>query len=158
VESWPFNPETQAAVVSQVGDLLIEEMRVNTNQQQKTITLQLHPAELGSVSVRLEWDGDGLRAHILTSEVRAGEMLNQNKSQLHAALTQYGYDVASLEVDHHPFQHQSDQHAEQQQRQSNAGLQSSDNVDAPAASKRALSAQSINYSTRSTGNAIDIMV
>ena len=100
--------ETSIATITQVSDFMLEEMKLTQSQQQKTITLQLHPEDLGNVSVQLDWDHEGLRAQIMTSERIAGEILNQNKSQLLTALAESGYDVTSLDIGHEPSNQDSD--------------------------------------------------
>lgn len=74
--------------------------QVNTTEQgeHSTLVVQLHPAELGQVTLQLEWDRDSLNAKILASDSAAMDLLQQNKPQLVAALAENGIDFDSLEV------------------------------------------------------------
>lgn len=74
--------------------------QVNTTEQgeHSTLVVQLHPAELGQVTLQLEWDRDSLNAKILASDSAAMDLLQQHKPQLVAALAENGIDFDSLEV------------------------------------------------------------
>ena len=89
---------TTATNVELVSTGLVEQVQLSEIGDSKRLTLQLHPAELGQVTLHVEWDQDSLKARILTNEIAANEMLNQSKQQMVQALAEQGINFDSLEV------------------------------------------------------------
>ncbi|MEM7454256.1 MAG: flagellar hook-length control protein FliK [Planctomycetota bacterium] len=69
----------------------------------QTITVELHPVELGKLSIRVEQTGDSLSAQIIASEPASIELLQQDKSLLLETLEEMGFGDASLDI----FQNQT---------------------------------------------------
>ena len=86
------------AVTETVTENLVQQIRLTERGEQKQMTLQLHPAELGQLTLQLDWDKDALQVKILASEVVAADLLKQNKSQLVQALAENGIDFDSLDI------------------------------------------------------------
>jgi flagellar hook-length control protein FliK len=61
--------------------------------------LQLHPAELGGIAVRIEVKPEGLTALIAADRPEAVEALQQAGAELRRALEDRGLTVISLDVD-----------------------------------------------------------
>ncbi len=86
------------AVTETVTENLVQQIRLTERGEQKQMTLQLHPAELGQLTLQLDWDKDVLQVKILASEMVAADLLKQNKSQLVQALAENGIDFDSLDI------------------------------------------------------------
>ncbi len=106
-ESMPLNRSSRTtaltagkmeAVTETVTDNLVQQIRMTERGEQKQMTLQLHPSELGQLTLQLDWDKDVLQVKILASEMVAADLLKQNKSQLVQALAENGIDFDSLDI------------------------------------------------------------
>lgn len=86
------------AVTETVTDNLVQQIRLTERGEQKQMTLQLHPSELGQLTLQLDWEKDVLQVKILASEMVAADLLKQNKSQLVQALAENGIDFDSLDI------------------------------------------------------------
>ncbi|MDG1512222.1 MAG: flagellar hook-length control protein FliK [Mariniblastus sp.] len=86
------------AVTETVTENLVQQIRLTERGEQKQMTLQLHPSELGQLTLQLDWDKDVLQVKILASEMVAADLLKQNKSQLVQALAENGIDFDSLDI------------------------------------------------------------
>jgi flagellar hook-length control protein FliK len=62
--------------------------------------LQLHPAELGSIDVRLKVTAEGVTAQITAERPEAVQALQQAGAELRRALEDRGLNVVSFEVEH----------------------------------------------------------
>ena len=87
-----------AEVTQTVVDNLVQEVQLTETGEQKRLTLQLHPAELGQVSLQLDWEHDSLKLRIISNEMVTSEILNQNKPDLVSMLAEQGIDFDSLEM------------------------------------------------------------
>jgi flagellar hook-length control protein FliK len=85
-------------VTKTVTDNLIQQVKLTEQGESKQLRLQLHPAELGQVTLQIDWENESLNVKLLTNEAAATEMLNQNKSELVTALAEEGIDFDSLEI------------------------------------------------------------
>ncbi len=99
--------------VEMVSSGLVEQVQLSEIGDSKVLTLQLHPAELGQVTLHVEWDQDSLKARILTNEIAANEMLNQSKQQMVQALAEQGISFDSLEVAYEGADQSFDEPAQQ---------------------------------------------
>jgi flagellar hook-length control protein FliK len=74
----------------------------NANTGATTFTMQLEPAELGRLEVRLKFDRDGgIKAHLIADKPETLSLLRQDQAQIHRILSQAGLDAddASLSFD-----------------------------------------------------------
>lgn len=81
------------------------EMQAQPGQQQaggpvRVLHIQLHPAELGSVSVRMRLVGDGIEVHMRASDARTVQMLQNDSEALTGVLRAAGYrpEVVTLQI------------------------------------------------------------
>ena len=65
-----------------------------------TIQVDLHPAELGRLQVRIEQTGDQLHAKIIATEIASSELLLQDRQHLVEALNELGFGETSLDITH----------------------------------------------------------
>ena len=94
----PYSPEVVKNVTQTVTENLVQAARFSDNGSNKQLVVQLHPAELGQLVLQVDWDNDVLKAKIVTSELAASEMLNQQKQHLISALAENGLHFDSLDV------------------------------------------------------------
>ncbi len=90
--------EIAKGVTETVADGLVQQVELTENGANRKMVLQLHPAELGQVTLQVDWENETLKATILTNEAAATEVLNQNKHQLVTALAENGISFDSLDV------------------------------------------------------------
>ncbi|CUA85168.1 Flagellar hook-length control protein FliK [Chelatococcus sambhunathii] len=66
----------------------------------RILHIQLHPADLGSVSVRLRLVGDGIEVHMRASDARTVQMLQNDSEALTGVLRAAGYrpEVVTLQI------------------------------------------------------------
>ncbi|MGF1595946.1 MAG: flagellar hook-length control protein FliK [Acidimicrobiales bacterium] len=69
-----------------------------TAEGQQEITLRLHPAELGSVMIRISTGGAGTMVAMVTETGAAANQLNQQRQQLLDELASTGLDGASVDI------------------------------------------------------------
>jgi flagellar hook-length control protein FliK len=66
----------------------------NANSGLTTFTMQLEPAELGRLEVRLKFDRDGgIKAHLIADKPETLSMLRQDQAQIHRLLQQTGLNA-----------------------------------------------------------------
>ena len=106
----PAVPASHQAVTENVVDTIVEQAQLTEVGESKQLTLQLHPAELGQVTLLVDWEVDSLKVKIVANELAANEILNQNKSELIAALAEEGIDFDSLDVSYGNAQSEPQDH------------------------------------------------
>lgn len=116
-----FTPQstTAAELTKTVADNLVQQVTLTDQGESKQLKLQLHPAELGQVTLQVDWENESLKVKLLTNESAANEILNQNRSELVAALAEEGIDFDSLEISYDRDNTGTDQgpHEEETERQ-----------------------------------------
>ena len=63
-----------------------------------TVTLRLHPAELGELRMEIRVEQDNIKAHITTQNPQVQEILDQHLPRLREALQQQGMSLAQMTV------------------------------------------------------------
>lgn len=92
------SPDVVKNVTSTVAENLVQQVELTENGADRKLIVQLHPAELGQVTLQVDWENETLKAKIFTNEFAANELLNQNKQQLVTALAENGISFDSLDV------------------------------------------------------------
>lgn len=90
--------EVGRSVSQRVSDRFIQEATLLNTAESKQITMQLHPAELGRLTLHVGWESEAIVAKIIASEQATMEMLNNDKSWLLDALQSNGVDVESFDI------------------------------------------------------------
>ena len=85
---------------------LVQQAQLNEQGDHRQLVLQLHPAELGQVTLQVDWENETLKAKIIASDLGTSEILNQNKQQMVQALAEEGLSFDSLDVAHDDTPHQ----------------------------------------------------
>ena len=106
----PTGLASHQKVTQNVVETIVEQAQLTEVGESKQLTLQLHPAELGQVTLLVEWETDSLKVKIIANELAANEILNRNKSELIAALAEEGIDFDSLDVSYGNAQSEPQEH------------------------------------------------
>lgn len=88
------NYMTSGASATQTTQMIALQIQRNTNAGVNTFTMQLEPAELGRLEVRMKFGRDGgIRAHMIADKPETLSMLQQDSAQLHRILQLAGFDA-----------------------------------------------------------------
>lgn len=82
----------------QVLDVTIDQISTAQKGEAKSLTFQLHPAELGQVTVVIDWSADSLNAKILVAEFGTRDLLLQSQPELIQALEEIDVGLGALEI------------------------------------------------------------
>ena len=86
----PVSPEDASSVLHQI--------RVHLARGSSRATLNLHPSELGRVSIQISMNGSKLAAVVVAETPEAVAMLDHQLPELRSTLSQNGIEAESLEV------------------------------------------------------------
>ena len=98
--------ELRASPGDQVKVALVNHFQSMDGERVKSLSLELHPAELGHLQIRIEQTGDQLFAQIVATEASSTELLLQQRDQLVKALDALGLGDAELNIFHDGQQQQ----------------------------------------------------
>jgi flagellar hook-length control protein FliK len=103
---------THPTVSQQFADNFVRDVSFVNQQDSKNITMHLHPAELGKLTVEIDWDSDVVSASIVASEKTTSDTLNRDKHWLMNSLSESGFELSSFDVtyDESNFQDGMDEH------------------------------------------------
>ncbi|PIE58460.1 MAG: hypothetical protein CSA33_03295 [Desulfobulbus propionicus] len=99
-------------------DQVIHFFTTNRHLESGSVTLSLHPRELGALRMEIKVDQDTIRAHIVTQTPQAQEALDKHLPRLREALEQQGLFLHEVEItiaansqyDGSHFQHNEGRH------------------------------------------------
>ncbi len=137
-----------AQIAEQINPHLLELAALADKKNEKqTLRMRLHPAELGTIEIKLERNDSGtLNAYFKTETDGARAALTSNLEQLRETLQNAGWQIGQMEITNSPTASTANQHRENNQRQSESVenynfSRSSETPDElePAASNRLLS-------------------
>lgn len=113
-------PSGQQVAESQIFDQVVTRFVGSSNGETGRMVLRLQPAELGSLKIELQIEGDRIRANLHAQSIQVQEVLERNLPQLRSALAEQGLKIDQFHVDVDQDQNQQglfDQLAQQQQQQ-----------------------------------------
>jgi len=113
-------PSGQQVAESQIFDQVVTRFVGSANGESGRMVLRLQPAELGSLKIELQIEGDRIRANLHAQTQQVQEVLERNLPQLRNALAEQGLKIDQFQVDVNKDQSQQqqfEQMAQQQQRQ-----------------------------------------
>lgn len=90
----------RSANLEQLVDAARTVIRVAAREGRTIAKITLHPAELGSVEIRLRYDASGVAADVVTDSELAAHVLGQAAADLRRSLEQQGLEVLSLDIRH----------------------------------------------------------
>jgi flagellar hook-length control protein FliK len=133
------SPSSAPASTQATAQNVAVQIQQNASQGITTFTMQLEPAELGRLEVRLKFERDGtIKAHLTADKPETLSMLRNDSAQIHRILQQAGLDADenSLSFD----LRQQSQQQDSGQAYSNAGQASAYNADTSSVSSDTLQA------------------
>ncbi|BCO08545.1 flagellar hook-length control protein [Desulfolithobacter dissulfuricans] len=77
---------------------VVERFSMNQRLETGTVTLRLHPQELGELHMEIKVEQDNIKAHITTQNPQVQEILEKNMPRLREALEQQGMNLEQMEV------------------------------------------------------------
>ncbi|WP_028579364.1 flagellar hook-length control protein FliK [Desulfogranum japonicum] len=83
---------------SSVMDQVVHYFNNNRKLESGSVTLSLHPRELGELRMEIKVDQDNIRAHITTQTPQAQEALDRHLPKLREALEQQGLFLNEIEI------------------------------------------------------------
>jgi len=83
---------------SRVVQQTIDHLSIHARGDSSTVTIKLHPEELGELQLRLVMEGDKLRVHLQTQNQQVQEVLERNFPRLRDALQEAGVNVSDFQV------------------------------------------------------------
>jgi len=115
-------PSGQQVAEGQIFDQVVTRFVGSQNGESGRMVLRLQPAELGSLKIELQVEGDRVRANLHAQSIQVQEVLERNLPQLRNALAEQGLKIDQFSVDIDRNQDQQglfEQLAQEQQRQQN---------------------------------------
>ena len=92
------NPAIRNSVVNHVIETIVAENIAVTQDDRQSISLQIHPAEMGELRIHVGTESDVMKAQIVASELFTSELLVREKHQLISALQEMGIDLGDVEI------------------------------------------------------------
>lgn len=89
-----------ATPATQVAAALSTQITNLDDEPVQTLSLELHPAELGTLKIRVEQTSEQLVAQIIATEISSTELLTREKDFLLEALADLGLGETSLDISH----------------------------------------------------------
>lgn len=79
-------------------DQVINQLANGRKLETGTVTLKLHPQELGELRMEIRVEQDNIKAHITTQNPQAQEMLDRHLPRLRESLEQQGLRLDQIEI------------------------------------------------------------
>ena len=83
---------------SQIIDQVTGRFALNRSLESGTITMRLHPAELGELRMEIKVEQDNIKAHIIAQNPQVQDILERNLPRLREVLQQQGMNLAHMQV------------------------------------------------------------
>ena len=99
--------------VAQVSAVFASSFTSFDQEPVQTISLELHPAELGQLKITVEHVGDQLMAQIVASESASADLLTNEKNFLEEALAELGFGEANVDISNHDQQNTEEENSGQ---------------------------------------------
>jgi hypothetical protein len=113
------NQTDPAKIAEQINPHLLELAALTDKKNEKqTLKMRLHPAELGTIEIKLERNNAGtLNAFFKTETEGARTALTNNLEQLRDSLQNAGWQIGQMEITSGSFSSTAEQHREKHSRQ-----------------------------------------
>ncbi len=83
---------------SQIVNQVSDHFSMNRNLESGSVTLRLHPAELGELRMEIKVEQDNIKAHITTHNPQVQDILDRNIPKLREVLEQQGMNLEHIQV------------------------------------------------------------
>jgi flagellar hook-length control protein FliK len=83
---------------SQIVNQVTDHFSINRNLESGSVTLRLHPAELGELRMEIKVEQDNIKAHITTHNPQVQDILDRNIPKLREVLEQQGMNLEHIQV------------------------------------------------------------
>ncbi len=83
---------------SRILDQVLDRFSLHQRLESGTVSLKLHPEELGELKLQIHIERDNIKAHIVTENPQVQEILERQIPKLREALAQHGYHLDNMEV------------------------------------------------------------
>jgi flagellar hook-length control protein FliK len=91
-------PPLQAAQAADAAGQVARQIDLAVQQGRNTLRMQLRPAELGAIDIRLHTTGQGVNVTVLTEQASTGRLLEAQLSQLRQSLADAGVQLAHVNI------------------------------------------------------------
>lgn len=98
VGTTPFFPQPPPRLDSQIVDLIVSRVTFSRSSGESSLTLTLHPKELGTVRIELLADQEGLRVHLHSQNQLAQDILEKHLPRLREGFDSQGLKIQDLQV------------------------------------------------------------
>ncbi len=88
------------SVLQQVTETIATESVGLSGSSSRSLSIQIHPAELGRLEIVIGSNDDVLKAQIVASETVTSDLLTREKSHLINALREQGIDLTDVDISH----------------------------------------------------------
>ncbi len=88
------------SVLQQVMETIVTESVSLSGGSSRSLSIQIHPAELGRLEIVIGSNDDVLKAQIVASETVTSDLLTREKSHLINALREQGIDLTDVDISH----------------------------------------------------------
>lgn len=83
---------------NQIVNQVLDRFTLNRTLESGTVTLKLHPQELGELRMEIKVEQDNIKAHITTQNPQVQEILDRHLPRLREALAQHGFNLEQMQV------------------------------------------------------------
>ena len=83
---------------NEIVNQVVDHFTLNRRLESGSITLRLHPAELGELRMEIKVEQDNIKAHITTQNPQVQDILDRNLPRLREALAQQGMNLEHMQV------------------------------------------------------------
>ncbi|MGB7344993.1 MAG: flagellar hook-length control protein FliK [Pirellulaceae bacterium] len=87
-------------IVTQQASAAMAHVLESSDGKSKTMQFDLHPAELGKLTIQITQSGEAIAAQIIASEILSSEVLAAQKASLQESLSNLGFEQASVDISH----------------------------------------------------------
>ncbi|HMO14856.1 MAG TPA: flagellar hook-length control protein FliK [Pirellulaceae bacterium] len=93
-------PIAKESVLNQIIDSLVRDSKFATLISDRSMSLRLHPQELGHLQINVSSIDDNVRVQILATEAVTSDLLIREKAHLVSALREQGIDFPDVDISH----------------------------------------------------------
>lgn len=104
---------SQPSIAQQAAEAFRTEFVPFQKLGHQSVTIDIHPPELGRIHIQIEMAADHIRAQIVASEALSAEILARDKNLLLHSLSEFGFGQTSVDISHGSLAHFEKQQGQQ---------------------------------------------